>query len=133
MRYVLDASAVIAFLWGEEGADMVEQSLDAGRNHCFMHAVNVCEVYYDMVLRAEESKALEIIERLKKLISVRVDMDEPFWQQAGSFKASIRRISLADCFCLSLSTRLKAVVLTSDHHEFDRVVSRHGEHIKFIR
>ncbi|MBY0502280.1 MAG: hypothetical protein K2X03_00115 [Bryobacteraceae bacterium] len=41
------------------------------------------------------------------------------WQAAGTFKANLRRVSLADCFALELATRLKATILTADHHEFD--------------
>lgn len=42
---VLDASAMIAFLRGETGADIVERALDTNSGSlCTAHAINVCEV-----------------------------------------------------------------------------------------
>jgi PIN domain nuclease of toxin-antitoxin system len=45
--YVLDACAIIAFLKGEAGADVVENALLDRGSQCMAHAINLCEVYYD--------------------------------------------------------------------------------------
>lgn len=50
MNYVLDSSALIAYLRDEPGADTVEQQIVnavAAGQTCFAHAVNLCEVFYD--------------------------------------------------------------------------------------
>jgi PIN domain nuclease of toxin-antitoxin system len=46
MSAVIDASALIAFLRDEPGADAVENVLDLPET-CYVHALNLCEVYYD--------------------------------------------------------------------------------------
>jgi hypothetical protein len=39
----------------------------------------------------------------------------PVWQAAGTLKANLRRVSLADCFAIELAERHKAAILTADH------------------
>lgn len=51
MAIVLDACAIIAFLRDEEGADVVESALLG--SECVIHAVNLCEVYKDCLVRDE--------------------------------------------------------------------------------
>lgn len=128
MTYVLDACAMIAFLRNEEGADVIASLLL--NEDCIAHAVNLCEVYYDCLLRGDnESTARELIDDLKSLdLAFREDMDDQFWQMVASYKAGIRKASLniplADCFVLSLAEREKAIIVTSDHHEFDLILKR---------
>jgi uncharacterized protein with PIN domain len=43
---VFDASALIAFLRDEPGAEVVESALSVPEK-CYAHALNLCEVYYD--------------------------------------------------------------------------------------
>jgi Na+-transporting NADH:ubiquinone oxidoreductase subunit NqrA len=46
-----------------------------------------------------------------------------FWKLVGQYKASIARVSLADCFALALTTTLRGTLLNIQiHHEFDRIV-----------
>lgn len=127
MSFVLDACAVIAFLRGESGSEVVESLiLD---QYCMVHAVNLCEVYYDSLFRGEEeSSARAIIADMESLgIVSREDMDMKFWQAAGAYRAEIRKASLqiplADCFAISLAKRENATLVTSDHHEFDPIIA----------
>jgi hypothetical protein len=55
------------------------------------------------------------------------------WQAAGTLKAELRRISLADCFAIELTARLQGVILTADHHEFDVLAAQSLHRIRFIR
>ena len=49
---VLDSSAVIAYLRGKPGKERVAAALLDENVSCQMHAVNLCEVFYD-TLRAQ--------------------------------------------------------------------------------
>ena len=60
-------------------------------------------------------------------------MTEPFWKLVGQYKAQIARVSLADCFALALTKNIRGILLTSDHHEFDRIVPLQICPIHFIR
>ena len=44
MFYVLDASAMLAYLRNEPGAEIVEDALTAPDSHCSAHSINLCEV-----------------------------------------------------------------------------------------
>ncbi len=108
--------------------------IDDPSNTCFVHAVNLCEVYYDYMRTNDEQAAKRIITELIEMpLAVRDDMDPDFWQLAGGYKVTLRRISLADCFCLSLALRVGGEVVTADHHEFDAVQQQGICPIKFIR
>ena len=55
MFYVLDASAMLAYLRNEPGAEIVEDALTAPDSHCFAHSINLCEVFYDFFRSAGET------------------------------------------------------------------------------
>lgn len=135
MRYVLDACAIIALVKNEDGALIVRQALEAKNNLCFVHAVNLCEVYYDCLRCHGNEPAERLIGNLIEAgLIIRSDMDIDFWKVAGNLKAR-GRISLADCFAVSLAERENALLLTSDHHEFEPLLAVPGFPVKvqFIR
>ena len=86
------------------------------------HAVNLCEVYFNIVREYGETTARAAMQNLKDIGVLSVDdMSEPFWQDAGNLKAIIKRISLADCFGLVTARNFKSPFVTSDHHELEAV------------
>jgi PIN domain nuclease of toxin-antitoxin system len=134
MIKILDACAMIAYLRGEPGAEIVEALLLDKSNQCLAHAVNLCEVYYDFLRAKDEASALGAIADLNSAgVIARDDMDTQFWQAAGTHKATIKKISLADCFALALANRMQAELVTSDHHEFDAVAEKGYCSVLFIR
>jgi PIN domain nuclease of toxin-antitoxin system len=134
MARVLDACAMIAYLRDEPGGDIVESYLLDKTNPCTAHAVNLCEVYYDFLRAKDENAAQGAITDLASMgVIIREDMDAPLWQEAGKYKATIKKISLADCFAMALANRLQAELVTSDHHEFDPIAQSGICSIKFIR
>ena len=62
----------------------------------------------------------------------RDDFDREFWEKAGRLKATQRRVSLADCFGLTLAVRPGGEFLTTDHHELDSIASMGSYPITFI-
>ena len=103
---VLDACALLAYLRGEVGDAIVDGLLRDPKMTCMIHAINLCEVYYQLIRDSDVTRAGEIVADLQKTrLIVREDMDESFWQEVGQLKAR-GRISLPDCFCISLATRL---------------------------
>ncbi len=116
------------------GAQMVSDALLDPETQCYAHALNLCEVYYDFHRASGRDDALQAIADLTSLGVLRdAAMTPEVWQQAGALKASFRRISLADCIGLELARRLKAAILTADHHEFDALVAHSICEIRFIR
>jgi len=132
MTFVLDACAIIALLRNEAGAEITDRLLL--EQTCMAHAVNLCEVYYDFLKAENENVAKETINDLEKYgLIFREDMDQEFWQEVGSYKAEIKRVSLADCFAIALANREQAVLVTSDHHEFDYISEQGICQVMFIR
>jgi len=132
--FVLDASAMIAFLRDERGADVVAEALLDPESQCHAHALNLCEVFYDFHRasgREEASQAIADLARLGVIEDANLASD--VWQAAGTLKANLRRVSLADCFAIELAERLKGAILTADHHEFDALAGQSAHLIRFIR
>lgn len=100
---------------------------------CMAHSINLCEVYYDFHRAGGENAADSALVDMRTLGLVeRDDFDEPFWKEAGKLKAG-GKISLADCFAVTLTNRVGGALLTSDHHELDRVAAAGMCSITFIR
>jgi predicted nucleic acid-binding protein len=124
---------MIAYLTGEDGADVVEGHL-TGDEDCMAHVVNLCEVYYDFLRAKGEDRARSAIEDLEsKGLLVREDIDRAFWQEVGRLKAAPVRISLADCFAIALSKRIAGRVATTDYHEFEPIAQQGICEVEFIR
>lgn len=133
MIYVLDASAMVAFLRKEFGGDVVSRWLADPGATCCAHAINLCEVYYDFYRGDSPAKAERAVQRLKQLgVIERADFDETFWKEVGKLKATYRA-SLADFCAVALTNRLDGVLLTSDHHELDLLAAAGVCTIEFIR
>lgn len=132
--YVFDSCAVVALLQRESGAEVVAEILKDSGNRCLIHAVNACEVYYDIYRRSGEADAsalegilattgIELVEKIPAAL----------WRTAGKLKAEWRRVSLADCLALALALLENGTVLTTDHHELDPIAQAAICPIRFIR
>jgi PIN domain nuclease of toxin-antitoxin system len=125
---------MIAYLRNEPGASRVTQALADPNNQCFAHAVNLCEVFYDFYRANGSSIAAGAINDLVRAgIVENAQISTGFWQKVGMLKATLKRISLADCFLIALANQLQATVLTADHHEFNALAEQAVCAIDFIR
>ena len=131
---VFDACALIALSEKEKGADVLASFLANEENTCFVHSINLCEVYYKAYREKSKHEAIELIEGFLNLgVVLRDDMDIEFWQEAGELKAIHKRVSLADCCAIALAKRLDAELVTSDHHELDALADLGVCKILFFR
>jgi len=134
MVFVLDASAMIAFLRDEPGASAVADALVDPNSRCYAHAINLCEVYYDFHRAAGREAAEGAILDLTHLGVIEdASLGGTVWRSVGTLKANLRRVSLADCFAIELTQRMNASLLTADHHEFDPLVGLSLCAIQFVR
>ena len=106
-RWVLDASAVLAAILGEPGAEIVERDLSTS----LISAVNASEVVTKLVDRSEPpevaSRAVASLDC--EIITVDVDLG----LRAGELRALTRHkgLSLGDRICLALAEREGAPAL----------------------
>jgi PIN domain nuclease of toxin-antitoxin system len=113
---VLDASAFLAYLHDERGAEVVARLLASGT---YISAANWAEVLSresDLGVNSQE-----LVSRLIKLNVLNVGIEVvPLTEQdaelIGQFRASARRygLSLGDRACLALGKRLQLPVFTAD-------------------
>ncbi len=133
MIYILDASAIIAWLRNEPGADVVDHALRDANSQCLAHAINLCEVYYDAHRNSGAAHAESVVSDLAAVgVVERNDFDQAFWKEAAKLKAG-GGVSLADCFAITLTNRVGGALLTSDHHEMDKLAAAGICQITFIR
>ncbi len=134
LRYVFDACAVIALLDDEPGAGVVEEILTAENHRCWIHLLNVCEVYYHLYRRAGKERAAQLQGVLETYGFELDSMLVPaLWEVASQLKAEWRKVSLADCFALALALREKATLVTSDRHELEPIAQANVCPLRFIR
>ena len=107
---VLDASAVLALLKREPGAERVRAVLD----RAILGAVNVAEVQSKLVDLGLNRDAAEA--RIRFLGLIIVAFSEKQAIEAGSLIAETRSLglSLGDRACLALAIERKAIVYTTD-------------------
>jgi len=109
MTVVLDASAILAFLQDEEGADVVEDAMALGPT---CGAANWSEVAQKVFAA---NRDWDLVRALLVSYELRVEpvlADDAEW--AARRWRSGEGLSLADRLCLALAERVDADVLTAD-------------------
>ncbi len=133
-RYALDANAVIAFLLREPGHEALIGLLAEEGSRSTIHALNACEVDYDFLRRGHAEAAARVVETLEHIgVEVVCRLDRDLWQLAGKLKAEFRRISLADCIAVAHAATSESTLVTTDHHELDRLAAAGPYKFWFLR
>jgi len=92
-----------------------------------------CKIYFAAYFRFKFILRLIFVSNLFCGLRFYDEMDSDLWQEAGRIKATFKKVSLADCFALALAKREDATLVTSDHHEFDKLLDQNICLIYFIR
>ena len=117
----LDACALIAFLAGQAGAEVVEQVLARAamnQGRVSIHRANLGEVYY-LKLRAAGRKAADaLLAELAKLpLEVADVFDERLMREAAGFKVRFGLLYL-DAIAAGWASIAGASLMTTDHRGF---------------
>lgn len=111
---VLDASALLAYVFGEPGADVVEQQLSEG----VMHTVNWAEVLSKLAERGlTPEDAINQMDEAGITQLLRIDPGAPTDAAEVAQLRPLTRmggLSLGDRYCLALGRRLQVPVVTAD-------------------
>lgn len=110
--FVLDASAMLAFLNAEPGADRVGELLLEGQ--AVASSVNLAETLSKLVEWGVPEK--ELMARLVALDLTVIDYDRDLALATASLRRSTRHLgfSLGDRACLALAQKLGVTALTAD-------------------
>ena len=128
MRFVLDASALLAGLNAEPGADRVAAVLD----HAVVSAVNFAEVAGGLARGGNSPERVRAV--LQALACTVIPADEEMAIDVGLMRTLTDRagLSLGDQFCLALGRRLRASVLTADR-QWALIADDVGVKVEMIR
>ena len=130
---MLDSCALLAQVYDELGADIVEAIIDkasTGEIVVCMNKLNFYEVYYD-VLRSVGLKEAEQLYKEVQVSPIKIidGISDPVFRKAALLKTGYK-ISLADSIALGEAFVAGASIVTADHHEFD--VVEKNEDIDFL-
>jgi len=113
-RFVLDTSALLAFMTGEKGADIVEKILSGKGNSLYVPWAVLFEVYYITRRTSGEKEADERFVLIKELpVSILWNMEEPDVLSAARIKAQFR-VSFADSIIVATALRKEATLVHKD-------------------
>ena len=132
MLYVLDACAMIAYVRGEPGSEVLEELFTKPGHQFHAHSVNMAEVYYHFLRESGEQDAERAVYPFEHGVSLREDGDPAFWREVARIKAP-GGISLADCFCVALALRLGATIISTDRKELEPLVDKGTCSVVFLR
>jgi predicted nucleic acid-binding protein len=137
---VLDSSAMLAYLGGEPGEEVVTGLLDDPDRDVpvYAHAANLCEVFYHFLRATDAATAEQAIADLKADgVTERRDMDAAFWRDVGVIiadqRSQRRPLAFGDAFGLALARREGGDFYTADRHEMEAVAADSVASIVFIR
>ena len=107
---VLDASAILAFLWGEPGCEAVNEAFVGGTVGCTL--ANWSEVVAKVTARGANWNVAEVALIGHGLTLLAIDESDAV--EAGRMWAKHPSLSLGDRLCLAVGERLGAAILTAD-------------------
>ncbi len=109
-HYILDASALLAVMLGESGAEAVHAVLDRAK----IGAVNLSEVVAKLQERGVPDDAID--QSLADLDLTIVPFDQDHAIRAGKLRLATRGagLSLGDRACLAVADALGAIAITTD-------------------
>jgi predicted nucleic acid-binding protein len=114
-RCVLDTSALLCLIEGEDGADEVEKILrtHGPKGNAYLCFISLMEFYYINHQERGEAVAQERYTLLKELPLKVVESDPELGLAAGRIKAA-HRLSVADAWIAAVAERLEAVLVHKD-------------------
>lgn len=110
MARVLDASAVLAFLLGEKGADAALAAMPGSQ----ISTVNIVEVFSRMVDYGSPDE--DVRQSIRELSLETVNFDEDLAMRSGALRRETASLGLSvgDRACLATAMKLGATVVTAD-------------------
>ena len=120
-QYVLDTSALLAYIENEDGTDEIDFLLrQALQNQLllFMSVMSSVEIFY---ISWQEQGMVVAVERLKLLNNLPITpvaLDNQFVQLIGEIKAT-KKMSLADS-CIAGLAKFKSAILVHKDPEFEQ-------------
>jgi predicted nucleic acid-binding protein len=120
-KLTFDTEAILAFYFGEMGAEVVGESLrrvQKGEIEGFMNVLNLTEVHY-ILCRVNPDLAEQKLRNLRlynlKIVPIE---DDDLWVEAAMIKSG-HSLSLADAFAVATAKVLESKLVVGSDREFE--------------
>jgi predicted nucleic acid-binding protein len=120
-KLTFDTEAILAFYFGESGAEVVGESLrrvQKGEIEGFMNVLNLTEVHY-ILCRVNPELAEQKLRNLRlfdlKIVPIE---DDNLWVEAAMIKSG-HSLSLADAFAVATAKVLESKLVVGSDREFE--------------
>jgi predicted nucleic acid-binding protein len=134
--FVLDACALIALLAGESGTENVKKIIqDAvdGNVTLKINQINLLEVYYKICNVYNQDEANRTMKKLKEFpIEIIIGLKEDVFNEAGKIKSKYK-IPLGDSIAVAECIIGNGILVTSDHHDFEKIEKKENLKINWFR
>jgi predicted nucleic acid-binding protein len=120
--YVFDASAMLAYIYDEPGADRVEAILKDKDAVVYLNAATLGEVFYDIMQEEGKEAALEALARIRNIGVKIVPLDETLALSTAALKGS-SGIPYVDGMAAATALEYKATLVAADP-DFERLEER---------
>ncbi len=120
--YVLDTSALFAYIEDEDGAEDVENLLikaENGEINALVVFISIVEIMYITIREKGEEEALRRFHLTQSLAVRIIESNEDFTLQAGRLKA-FNKISFADAYIAAVCLKIEGTLVHKDP-EFEKV------------
>lgn len=121
--HVLDASAIVEYLKGEQGAEVFAAILGEEQNVFAMHAVNLCEIYYNYLRDDGLEVAEDAWRKTTSIASIIERVDEAFIKRVARWKG-IEGLGLGDAFAAATAEEFGVPLISTDHGDFDAIEAK---------
>lgn len=122
MQYVLDTSAILAFIENEEGVGEVEKLLQKALDDeivLTISTVSCIEVFYISWQEQGEQAAVERLQLIYDLTIIQEPVDSQLNRIIGEIKAA-KTMSFADC-CIAGLAKFKQATLVHKDPEYEQI------------
>jgi ribonuclease VapC len=111
--YVLDASAMLAYIYDEPGADRIEEILTDEETEVYMNAATLGEVFYDIMQEEGKEAALRALARMRNIGIKIVPLDEDLALSTANLKG-FSGIPYVDGMAAATALQYNAILVTID-------------------
>ena len=121
-QYVLDTSAIFAFIENEEGVDEVEKLLQKALDDEIVLTISIVsciEVFYISWHEQGEQTAVERLQLINDLTIIQEPVDSQLIRIIGEIKA-VKTMSFADC-CIAGLAKFKQATLVHKDPEYEQI------------
>lgn len=118
-KYVLDASAILSYIYDEPGADQVEAILTKEESKFYLNAATLGEIFYIVMQEEGKEAALEALANLRNIQIKIVPLDEDLALTTAQIKG-FSGIPYVDGMAAATASQFRAVLVTGDS-DFERL------------